>query len=543
MRGVVQVGNDVETSRWSAEMAAVEPRMLAAVALHPNDAPDYAERGELDDALAVIAELAGRPRVRAVGETGLDFFRTEEGPRRDAQFRSFEAHIEIAKQNDLALQIHDRDAHARRRRHAEAGRRPRAHGLPLLLRAMPSWRSSAPTTAGTCRSPAPSRSRTPSRSARRCVAAPRSLIMVETDAPFLTPTPFRGRPNAPYLIPHTLRAMADTIGTDASTLAAQISSNTELVYGRWDAEPVAPPPTTPHRDHRVTRVRLLGPAEIRDLAELLDVTPTKKLGQNFVIDAQHRAAHRAGRRGRSRATSSWRSGPASGRSPSASSRRMRRSSPSRSTGAWPRSFPRRSRPLAPEAATRLTVLHQDALTVTELPAEPTQARGEPPVQRVRAGAAALPRALPAASGPGVVMVQAEVGYRVAAEPGSKVYGAPSVKAAWYGSWRTAGTVSRQVFWPVPNVDSVLVGVRAPRGASRATRNSADARSQLVDAAFQQRRKMLRQALSPVFGDSATATAALEAAGLAPTLRGEQLGIAEFVALARARVSASAAAHM
>jgi TatD DNase family protein len=96
VRGVVQVGNDVETSRWSAETAAVEPRMLAAVALHPNDAPDYDERGELDDALAVIAELAGRPRVRAVGETGLDFFRTEEGPRRDAQFRSFEAHIEIA---------------------------------------------------------------------------------------------------------------------------------------------------------------------------------------------------------------------------------------------------------------------------------------------------------------------------------------------------------------------------------------------------------------------------------------------------------------
>jgi TatD DNase family protein len=77
------------------------------------------------------------------------------------------------------------------------------------------------------------------------VVAPRHLILVETDAPFLTPMPFRGRPNAPYLIPHTLRAMADTLGTDASTLAAQITSNTELVYGRWDAEPVAAPPTTP----------------------------------------------------------------------------------------------------------------------------------------------------------------------------------------------------------------------------------------------------------------------------------------------------------
>jgi TatD DNase family protein len=75
--------------------------------------------------------------------------------------------------------------------------------------------------------------------------APRNLIMVETDAPFLTPTPFRGRPNAPYLIPLTVRAMAETIGTDASTLAAQINSNTELVYGRWDSEPVGSPPTEP----------------------------------------------------------------------------------------------------------------------------------------------------------------------------------------------------------------------------------------------------------------------------------------------------------
>jgi TatD DNase family protein len=76
------------------------------------------------------------------------------------------------------------------------------------------------------------------------VAAPRALLLIETDAPFLTPTPFRGRPNAPYLIPHTLRAMADYVTTDASMLAAQISSNTELVYGRWDSEPVASPPVT-----------------------------------------------------------------------------------------------------------------------------------------------------------------------------------------------------------------------------------------------------------------------------------------------------------
>ncbi len=241
VRGVVQVGTDLETSRWSAETAAIEPRMLAAVAIHPNDAPDYAERGELDDALAVIAELAGRPRVRAVGETGLDFFRTEAGPRREAQLRSFEAHIEIAKQNGIALQIHDRDAHeavVATLKRVGAPERTVFHcfsGDVELARvcADNGWYMSFAGNVTFKNAPA----------LREALsAAPRDLIMVETDAPYLTPTPFRGRPNAPYLIPLTLRAMAEAIGTDASTLAAQIDSNTELVYGRWDSEPVASPP-------------------------------------------------------------------------------------------------------------------------------------------------------------------------------------------------------------------------------------------------------------------------------------------------------------
>ena len=243
VRGVVQVGNDVETSRWSADMAAIEPRMLAAVAIHPNDAPDYAARGELDDALQIIAELAGRPRVRAVGETGLDFFRTDESGR-DAQFRSFEAHIEIAKENDLALQIHDRDAHddvIRTLRRVGAPERTVFHCFSgdaelAQLCADNGWYMSFAgnvtfKNAGQLR--------------EALEVAPRSLLLVETDAPFLTPMPYRGRPNAPYLIPHTLRAMAEHLRTDVSMLAAQISSNTELVYGRWDSEPVAPPPTTP----------------------------------------------------------------------------------------------------------------------------------------------------------------------------------------------------------------------------------------------------------------------------------------------------------
>src|SRR5690606_28621088 len=110
---------------------------------------------------------------------------------------------------------------------------------------------------------------------------------------------------------------------------------------------------------------------------------------------------------------------------------------------------------------------------------------------------------------GLVMVQAEVGQRLAAKPGSKIYGSPSVKAAWYGDWRTAGLVSRQVFWPVPNVDSILVGFERhaqPFGTEKQRRSV----FALVDAAFGQRRKMLRQSLAGVLGDSATASARLEA---------------------------------
>lgn len=236
VRGVVQVGGDIETSIWSAEQAAKEPRMLAAVAIHPNEAPIYEAAGRLDEAIAVIAELATRPRVRAIGETGLDFFRTE-ADGLAAQHRSFEAHIEIAKANDLALQIHDRDAHdavietllrvgapERTVFHCFSGDAEMA-----ALCASQGWYLSF---AGNVTF----KNAENLREALRAV--PRSQILVETDAPFLTPTPYRGRPNAPYLIPTTLRAMADYLETDVSMLAAQITSNTELVYGSWDAEPV-----------------------------------------------------------------------------------------------------------------------------------------------------------------------------------------------------------------------------------------------------------------------------------------------------------------
>jgi 16S rRNA (adenine1518-N6/adenine1519-N6)-dimethyltransferase len=132
---------------------------------------------------------------------------------------------------------------------------------------------------------------------------------------------------------------------------------------------------------------------------------------------------------------------------------------------------------------------------------------------------------------GVVMVQAEVAERLAAKPGSKIYGAPSVKAAWYGPWRLCGTVSRQVFWPVPNVDSLLVGfVRDEQARGDATERRRT--FEIVDAAFNQRRKMLRQALSGLYGDSAAASAVLEAAGVAPTARGEDLTVDDYHRIAR-----------
>ncbi|MFU8946273.1 TatD family hydrolase [Mycetocola zhadangensis] len=248
VRGVVQVGTDVATSIWSAETAAIEPRMLAAVAIHPNEAPELDAQGTLDDALAVIAELATRPRVRAIGETGLDFFRTGEDGRA-AQYSAFEAHIRMAKENNLALQIHDRDAHAeviatlqrvgapeRTVFHCFSGDRELAE-----ICTENGWYMSFAGTA-TFKNAANLRD--------ALAVAPRSLLLIETDAPYLTPVPYRGRPNAPYLIPHTLRSMAATLDTDPSMLAAQISSNTEYVYGHWDDEPVVSPPN-PYEDVHV----------------------------------------------------------------------------------------------------------------------------------------------------------------------------------------------------------------------------------------------------------------------------------------------------
>ncbi|AXE54049.1 16S rRNA (adenine(1518)-N(6)/adenine(1519)-N(6))-dimethyltransferase RsmA [Aurantimicrobium sp. MWH-Uga1] len=275
-------------------------------------------------------------------------------------------------------------------------------------------------------------------------------------------------------------------------------------------------------------VKLLGPAEIRDLAELLDVTPTKKLGQNFVIDANTvrkivKVAHvEAG-------DSVVEIGPGLGSLSlgivEAGASLVAVEIDGRLATQLPETFSQ----MAPDA--HLTVIHEDAMKIMELPNEPTRLVANLPYNVSVPVLLHFLEHFPSIRS-GVVMVQAEVGHRLAAEPGSKVYGGPSAKAAWYGSWRIAGTVSRQVFWPVPNVDSVLVGferdVEEP-GDEALRRRTFD----IIDAAFGQRRKMLRQALAELCGSSAAAIELLERSGIEPTLRGEQLGIAEFVSIARA----------
>jgi TatD DNase family protein len=235
--GVIQVGTTVDTSTWSAEIASREPRVLAAVALHPNEAPDLVASGQFDDAMAEIEKLAAVPRVVAIGETGLDYFRTGEDGQ-DAQRHSFVEHIRLAKKYNLALQIHDRDAHddvvkillqegapARTVFHCYSGDEDLAEILNKN-----GWYASFAGTVTFSNAHA----------IRRALQTiDRSLMLVETDTPFLTPTPFRGQPNSPYTIPYIVRSMADQLDMNLPLLCSQLASNTHDVYGEWDDYPLA----------------------------------------------------------------------------------------------------------------------------------------------------------------------------------------------------------------------------------------------------------------------------------------------------------------
>jgi 16S rRNA (adenine1518-N6/adenine1519-N6)-dimethyltransferase len=276
-------------------------------------------------------------------------------------------------------------------------------------------------------------------------------------------------------------------------------------------------------------VSLLGAAEIRRLAADLDVTPTKKLGQNFVVDANtvRRIVQVAEVRSADRVVEI---GPGLGSLTLAVLETGARVVAVEIDGRLAAHLPRTAAAHGvPDGA--LTVIEADALRVAELPGEPDVLVANLPYNVSVPVLLHFLETFPALAR-GVVMVQAEVGERLAAPPGSRVYGAPSVKAAWYGPWRLAGTVSRQVFWPVPNVDSVLVAFSRnpePRGSESERLRTFE----IVDAAFQQRRKMLRQALSGVLGGSSAASSdVLLEAGVEPTARGEQLSVEDFLRIAR-----------
>lgn len=229
--GVVQASGDVESSRWAVWAAEQHPQILAAVAIHPNEAPTYEAAGELDAAIAVMDELAAHPRVRAIGETGLDFFRTDAAGQ-PAQYRSFEAHIGLAKKHGIAMQIHDRDAHEEVLRLLESVGAPEKTVFHCFSGDAEMARIAADR--GYYLSFAGNITFKNAQNLRDALAVtPGERILVETDAPFLTPVPHRGRPNAPYLVPITLRFMAAELGVSVDELAAQVAANTLEVYGTF----------------------------------------------------------------------------------------------------------------------------------------------------------------------------------------------------------------------------------------------------------------------------------------------------------------------
>ena len=273
-------------------------------------------------------------------------------------------------------------------------------------------------------------------------------------------------------------------------------------------------------------VTLLGAAEIRALAESLGVSPTKKWGQNFVHDANtvrkivSTAALVPGE-------AVVEVGPGLG---SLTLGLLEAEHPVTAIEIDLRLAERLPTTVAEHdvAPGMLAVVHSDALAVTTLPTAPTALVANLPYNVSVPVLIHLLETFPTIRRV-LVMVQAEVGHRLAATPGSKVYGVPSVKAAWWGNWAVEGTVSRRVFWPEPNVDSVLVGMTAHAVAGDETlRRRVFA---LADAAFGQRRKTLRQALSGVAGGTDAAAALCTGAGIDPGARGEQLTLADFIALA------------
>lgn len=271
---------------------------------------------------------------------------------------------------------------------------------------------------------------------------------------------------------------------------------------------------------------LLGAAQIRELAAKLDLKPSKSLGQNFVIDSNvcTKIVRTAG------VTSddiALEIGPGLG---SLTLAMLETAKSVIAVEIDPRLAQQLPITVAEhfEHPENLTVINKDALAVTDLPFAPTVLVANLPYNVSVPVLLHLLEKFPTLRS-GVVMVQAEVADRLAAKPGGKEYGIPSVKAAWWADVKNVGTVSRSIFWPAPNVDSKLVGF-----TRRETAGSEESRAKvfmIIDAAFAQRRKMLRSALSSLYGSSSAAEAILIKAGIDPTLRGEALQIESFCKIA------------
>ena len=248
VRAIVQIGCDLDSAPVSLEMAEEHPQVLAGVAIHPNEAvlhagvrevaPDGLEPAPaprhqvgLDEAIGQVAELARHPRVRTVGESGLDHFRA--GPAgRAAQRESFRAHIALAKELGLPLQIHDREAHSEVLEVLAADSAPEVTVLHCFSGDAEMARECVRrgyylSFAGTVTF------RNAEDLRRAAVEVPLSQLLVETDAPYLTPHPWRGRPNAPYVVAATVRALAETRGEDLSTVCSAVDGNAESLYGPW----------------------------------------------------------------------------------------------------------------------------------------------------------------------------------------------------------------------------------------------------------------------------------------------------------------------
>ena len=227
---IVQIGCDLPGAAWAVEAAEQHAALVAGVALHPNEAPRLAAQGRLDEALAEIEQLAGASdRVRAVGETGLDFFRTGEDGRA-AQEDSFRRHIDLAKRLDKTLVIHDRDAHDDVLRVLDEEGAPDRFVLHCFS-GNADFARKCLDRGGWLSFAGPVTFKNADALREALALAPRDRVLVETDAPYLTPMPHRGKPNASYLIPLTLRVMSEVRGEPLEQLCAAVDANTEAAFG------------------------------------------------------------------------------------------------------------------------------------------------------------------------------------------------------------------------------------------------------------------------------------------------------------------------